>query len=227
MTRPRASPSFPGDAPPALGQVLRPDSPFSAALTDGHGVDSLGIAGPGSHPTHTFRHRAFDSTFSHYSSGNRRRPRTHRDEEEQDYAPERVLRFLPLRPLPLQILVDRLALTPNDPLDDPSDGPVLLIPTLVQGEGNRLGVLPLVLNRPRYPPLRLPGGLDEEGRGISIIWLTRIGWRAGLPVPIRCRYVNRTQVSMYLACFPSTAHETAPPSLDGVPRFGSPASTVL
>ena len=44
---------------------------------------------------------------------------------------------------------------------------------------------------------------------------------------IRRRYVDMVQVSMYLACFPSTAHETAPPSLDGVPRVGSPASTVL
>ena len=44
---------------------------------------------------------------------------------------------------------------------------------------------------------------------------------------IRRRYVDMVQVAMYLACFPSTAHETAPPSLDGVPRVGSPASTVL
>ena len=44
---------------------------------------------------------------------------------------------------------------------------------------------------------------------------------------IRCRYVDMVQVTMYLACFPSTAHETAPPSLDGVPRVGSPAATVL
>ena len=44
---------------------------------------------------------------------------------------------------------------------------------------------------------------------------------------IRRRCVDMTQVTMYLACFPSTAHETASPSLDGVPRFGSPASTVL
>ena len=42
---------------------------------------------------------------------------------------------------------------------------------------------------------------------------------------IRRRCVDMTQVTMYLACFPSTAHETAFPSLDGVPRFGSPAST--
>ena len=32
---------------------------------------------------------------------------------------------------------------------------------------------------------------------------------------------------MYLPGFSSTAHETAPPSLDGVPRVGSPAATVL
>ena len=35
------------------------------------------------------------------------------------------------------------------------------------------------------------------------------------------------QVTMYLPGFASTAHETAPPSLHGVPRVGSPASTVL
>ena len=44
---------------------------------------------------------------------------------------------------------------------------------------------------------------------------------------IRRRYVDMVQVTMYLPGFPSTAHETAPPSLDGVPRVGSPASTVL
>src|SRR5271165_7545149 len=44
---------------------------------------------------------------------------------------------------------------------------------------------------------------------------------------IRCRYVDMVQVTMYLPGFSSTAHETAPPSLDGVPRVGSPASTVL
>ena len=44
---------------------------------------------------------------------------------------------------------------------------------------------------------------------------------------IRCRYVDLVQVTMYLPGFASTAHETAPPSLDGVPRVGSPASTVL
>ena len=41
---------------------------------------------------------------------------------------------------------------------------------------------------------------------------------------IRCRYVDMVQVTMYLPGFSSTAHETAPPSLDGVPRVGSPAS---
>ena len=40
---------------------------------------------------------------------------------------------------------------------------------------------------------------------------------------IRRRYVDMVQVSMYLPGFSSTAHETAPPSLDGVPRVGSPA----
>ena len=44
---------------------------------------------------------------------------------------------------------------------------------------------------------------------------------------IRRRYVDMVQVTMYLPGFSSTAHETAPPSLDGVPRVGSPASTVL
>ena len=44
---------------------------------------------------------------------------------------------------------------------------------------------------------------------------------------IRRRYVDMDQVSMYLACFPSTVPETAPPSFHGVPRVGSPASTVL
>jgi len=39
--------------------------------------------------------------------------------------------------------------------------------------------------------------------------------------------VDMVQVTMYLPGFSSTAHETAPPSLDGVPRVGSPASTVL
>ena len=39
---------------------------------------------------------------------------------------------------------------------------------------------------------------------------------------IRRRYVDMVQVTMYLPCFPSTAHETAPPSLHGVPRVGSP-----
>ena len=44
---------------------------------------------------------------------------------------------------------------------------------------------------------------------------------------IRRRCVDTAQVSVYLACFPQTGHETAPPSLGGVPRVGSPASTVL
>ena len=44
---------------------------------------------------------------------------------------------------------------------------------------------------------------------------------------IRRRCVDTAQVSVYLACFPPTGHETAPPSLGGVPRVGSPASTVL
>src|SRR5271165_7057518 len=44
---------------------------------------------------------------------------------------------------------------------------------------------------------------------------------------IRRRYVDMDQVSMYLACFPSTVPETAPPSFHGVPRVGFPASTVL
>ena len=44
---------------------------------------------------------------------------------------------------------------------------------------------------------------------------------------IRRRYVDMVQVTMYLPGFSSTAHETAPPSLDGVPRVGSPAATVL
>src|SRR5271157_5717453 len=44
---------------------------------------------------------------------------------------------------------------------------------------------------------------------------------------IRCRYVDMVQVTMYLPGFSSTAHETASPSLDGVPRVGSPPSTVL
>ena len=44
---------------------------------------------------------------------------------------------------------------------------------------------------------------------------------------IRRRYVDMVQVTMYLPGFSSTADETAPPSLDGVPRVGSPASTVL
>ena len=35
---------------------------------------------------------------------------------------------------------------------------------------------------------------------------------------IRRRYVDMVQVTMYLPGFSSTAHETAPPSLDGVPR---------
>ena len=39
---------------------------------------------------------------------------------------------------------------------------------------------------------------------------------------IRRRYVDMVQVTMYLPGFASTAHETAPPSLDGVPRVGSP-----
>ena len=72
-------------------------------------------------------------------------------------------------------------------------------------------------------------------------WLpTQVPHRSGLahhahPVPhlmnsrpaIRRRYVDMVQVTMYLPGFASTAHETAPPSLDGVPRVGSPASTVL
>ena len=44
---------------------------------------------------------------------------------------------------------------------------------------------------------------------------------------IRRRYVDMVQVTMYLPGFSSTAHETVPPCLDGVPRVGSPASTVL
>src|SRR5208282_4189516 len=51
---------------------------------------------------------------------------------------------------------------------------------------------------------------------------------------ISCRYqrgpgrsVNRVGVAMYLACFPTTVHETMPPSLPRVPQVGSPASAVL
>src|SRR5271157_662692 len=41
------------------------------------------------------------------------------------------------------------------------------------------------------------------------------------------RFGNRVGVSMYLARFPTTVHETMPPSLPRVPQVGSPASTVL
>ena len=74
-----------------------------------------------------------------------------------------------------------------------------------------------------------PGRLPAPGSHRS-----GLARRGGIRLFISCRYqrepvscVDMVEVSMYLPCFPTTVHETASPSLAGVPQVGSPGSSVL